>query len=134
MAEGPLAGYQIVGCQMCLDDGSFHAVDSSEMAFRTCARDAFNQAFRRAKPCLLEPVMAVEVWNIRGLSSATSTAGAELSWARKTAKTIPSSERKYPWLTCSATPPSSAACPKAWLPSPWKWDGTPKCQTPSLRR
>ena len=61
MDEGPLAGYQIVGCQMCLDDGSFHAVDSSEMAFRTCARDAFNQAFRRAKPCLLEPVMAVEV-------------------------------------------------------------------------
>ncbi len=61
MKEGPLAGYEIVGCKMCLDDGSYHAVDSSEMAFRTCARDAFNQAFKKAKPCLLEPIMVVEL-------------------------------------------------------------------------
>jgi elongation factor G len=61
MKKGPLAGYEIVGCKMCLDDGSFHAVDSSEMAFRICARDAFVEAFRKAKPCLLEPIMAVEI-------------------------------------------------------------------------
>ena len=61
MAEGPLAGYEIVGIKMCLDDGSFHAVDSSEMAFRTCARDAFREYFSKTKPCLLEPVMAVEI-------------------------------------------------------------------------
>jgi elongation factor G len=61
MKKGPLAGYEIVGCKMCLDDGSFHAVDSSEMAFRIAARDAFVEAFRRAKPCLLEPIMKVEV-------------------------------------------------------------------------
>ena len=61
MAEGPLAGYEIVGIKMCLDDGSFHAVDSSEMAFRTCARDAFREYFTKTKPCLLEPVMAVEI-------------------------------------------------------------------------
>ncbi len=61
MKKGPLAGYEIVGCQMCLDDGSFHAVDSSEMAFRIAARDAFIEAFKRSKPCLLEPIMRVEV-------------------------------------------------------------------------
>jgi len=61
MQEGPLAGYEIVGCKMCLDDGSFHEVDSSEMAFRIAAMDAFRQAFQRSKPCLQEPIMLVEV-------------------------------------------------------------------------
>ncbi|MCU0913046.1 MAG: elongation factor G [Planctomycetes bacterium] len=61
LKKGPLAGYEVVGCKMCLDDGSFHAVDSSEMAFRIAARDAFAEAFRKAKPCLMEPVMKVEV-------------------------------------------------------------------------
>jgi len=61
MKKGPVAGYEIVGCKMCLDDGSHHSVDSSEMAFRTAGRDAFVEAFRKSKPCLLEPIMAVEV-------------------------------------------------------------------------
>jgi len=61
MKKGPIAGYEVVGCKMCLDDGSFHAVDSSEMAFRIAARDAFNEAFRKSKPCLMEPIMKVEV-------------------------------------------------------------------------
>jgi elongation factor G len=61
MRRGPLAGYEIVGCRMCLDDGSFHEVDSSEMAFRTAAVEAFKQAFHRSRPCLQEPVMRVEV-------------------------------------------------------------------------
>ncbi len=61
MKKGPIAGYEIVGCKMCLDDGSFHAVDSSEMAFRIAARDAFIEAFRKSRPCLLEPIMKVEV-------------------------------------------------------------------------
>ncbi len=61
MKKGPLAGYEIVGCKMCLDDGSFHAVDSSEMAFRIAARDAFIEAFKRSRPCLQEPIMTVEV-------------------------------------------------------------------------
>lgn len=61
MKKGPLAGYEIVGCKMCLDDGSYHAVDSSEMAFRIAARDAFIEAFRKSRPCLLEPIMKVEV-------------------------------------------------------------------------
>jgi elongation factor G len=61
MKKGPVAGYEIVGVKMCLDDGSFHAVDSSEMAFRICGRDAFHEAFRKTKPCLLEPIMKVEI-------------------------------------------------------------------------
>ncbi len=61
MKKGPLAGYEIVGCQMCLDDGSYHDVDSSEMAFKICAIEAFRQAFLRSKPVLLEPIMTVEV-------------------------------------------------------------------------
>jgi elongation factor G len=61
MQKGPLAGYEIVGCKMCLDDGSYHEVDSSEMAFRIGAVDAFRQAFQRARPCLQEPIMKVEV-------------------------------------------------------------------------
>jgi elongation factor G len=61
MKKGPLAGYEIVGCKMCLDDGSYHSVDSSEMAFRIAARDAFIDAFKRSKPCLLEPIMSVEI-------------------------------------------------------------------------
>jgi len=61
MKKGPLAGYEIVGCKMCLDDGSYHSVDSSEMAFRIAARDAFIEAFKKSKPCLLEPIMNVEI-------------------------------------------------------------------------
>ncbi len=61
MKKGPLAGYEIVGCKMCLDDGSYHSVDSSEMAFRTAARDAFIEVFKKSRPCLLEPIMTVEI-------------------------------------------------------------------------
>jgi elongation factor G len=61
MKKGPLAGFEIVNCKMCLDDGSYHDVDSSEMAFRIAGRDAFTEAFRRSRPCLLEPIMKVEI-------------------------------------------------------------------------
>ena len=61
MKKGPLAGYEIVNCKLCLDDGSFHPVDSSEMAFRIAGRDAFIEAFKRTRPCLQEPLMKVEV-------------------------------------------------------------------------
>ena len=61
MHKGPMAGYEIVGVKMCLDDGSSHTVDSSEMAFKIAGRDAFIEAFKKAKPCLLEPIMTVQV-------------------------------------------------------------------------
>jgi elongation factor G len=61
MKKGPVAGFEIVNCKMALDDGSYHDVDSSEMAFRIAGRDAFHEAFKRSRPCLLEPIMKVEV-------------------------------------------------------------------------
>ena len=61
MAKGPLGGYEIIGVKMTLEDGSHHAVDSSDMAFQICARDTMRQTFLRSKPVLLEPIMKVQV-------------------------------------------------------------------------
>jgi elongation factor G len=61
MAKGPVAGYEVIGVKMVLQDGSYHDVDSSDMAFQICARDCFRETFRKADPVLLEPIMKVEV-------------------------------------------------------------------------
>ncbi len=59
--QGPLAGFEVVGTKMILEDGSSHAVDSSDLAFQVCARSAFRQVVRDSKPALLEPIMKVEI-------------------------------------------------------------------------
>jgi len=61
MEAGVLAGYPVVDVRAELVDGSYHEVDSSEMAFKVAGSMAFKSAMERAKPLLLEPVMAVEV-------------------------------------------------------------------------
>ena len=61
LAKGPVAGYEVLGVKMVLTDGSYHDVDSSDMAFQICARDCFRETFRKASPVLLEPIMKVEV-------------------------------------------------------------------------
>ena len=61
MEGGVLAGYEMVDVRATLVYGSFHEVDSSEMAFKIAASICFKEAARRAKPALLEPVMSVEV-------------------------------------------------------------------------
>ncbi|MBZ0258787.1 elongation factor G, partial [bacterium] len=61
MKRGCYAGYPIVDVKVTLYDGSYHDVDSSERAFRTCASQAFKQAFMKCKPQLLEPIMRVSV-------------------------------------------------------------------------
>ncbi len=61
MESGILAGYPVVDIRIVLKDGSYHDVDSSEMAFKIAGSMAFKAAMQRAKPKLLEPVMAVEV-------------------------------------------------------------------------
>jgi elongation factor G len=61
MESGVLAGYPVVDIRVELVDGSYHDVDSSEMAFKVAGSMAFKEAMKRAKPKLLEPVMAVEV-------------------------------------------------------------------------
>ncbi|GAB3496131.1 elongation factor G [Nocardiopsis coralliicola] len=58
---GVLAGYPIVGVKVTLQDGAYHDVDSSELAFKVAGSMAFKDAARKAKPVILEPVMAVEV-------------------------------------------------------------------------
>ena len=61
MENGPIAGYQVVDIGVELYDGSYHEVDSSEMAFKIAASMAFREAAKKAKPVLLEPIMKVEV-------------------------------------------------------------------------
>ena len=61
MEFGVLAGYPMVDVKVTLEDGAYHDVDSSEMAFKIAGSMAFKEAARRADPVLLEPMMAVEV-------------------------------------------------------------------------
>src|SRR5512132_169601 len=61
MESGVLAGYPVVDLRVALVDGSYHEVDSSELAFKVAGSMAFKNAAQRAQPKLLEPVMAVEV-------------------------------------------------------------------------
>jgi len=61
MQAGPLAGYEIEGVQVTLYDGSYHDVDSSEIAFKIAGSMAFKDAAQKAGPVLIEPIMDVEV-------------------------------------------------------------------------
>jgi elongation factor G len=59
--KGPVAGYPIIGVKATLEDGSYHDVDSSDMAFQICGRNCFRETFLKTKPVLLEPVMKMEI-------------------------------------------------------------------------
>lgn len=61
MEKSPIAGYPVVDVKCVLVDGSYHPVDSSDMAFQLCAAMCFKQAFKKADPIIMEPVMKVEV-------------------------------------------------------------------------
>jgi elongation factor G len=90
LEKGPVAGFPVVGLSILVDDGSFHTVDSSDLAFRICAQTALRETFPRMKPTLLEPVMKLEIecpsqfqGNVvgdlnsrRGLITVTETIGA----------------------------------------------------------
>ena len=60
MVKGPVAEYPVVNLRAVLEDGSYHDVDSSEMAFQICSRNCFRDTFLKTKPVLLEPVMKLE--------------------------------------------------------------------------
>jgi elongation factor G len=60
-ARGYLAGYPVVDFRVILYDGSYHDVDSSEMAFKLAGSKAFKKCMEQAKPCLIEPIMNVEI-------------------------------------------------------------------------
>ncbi|GMU84143.1 MAG: elongation factor G 1 [Planctomycetota bacterium] len=59
--NGPLAGYEVVRVKMILEDGSYHDVDSSDIAFQLAAREGFKEAYLAAKPAILEPIMKVDI-------------------------------------------------------------------------
>jgi elongation factor G len=59
--KGALIGFPVVGVRVVLNDGAYHDVDSSEMAFKICAMAAFREAYPRAKPVVLEPIMKLQV-------------------------------------------------------------------------
>ena len=61
MLSGVIAGYNVVDVKVTLYDGSYHEVDSSEMAFKIAASMAFKEAMKKADPVLLEPIMKVVV-------------------------------------------------------------------------
>ena len=61
VVKGPLAGYPVVGVKAVLYDGSYHPVDSSEMAFKTATIQAFKKGFMEASPVLLEPIASLTV-------------------------------------------------------------------------
>lgn len=62
MDKGVLAGYPVVGLRATLHDGSYHPVDSSEMAFKLATSIAYKKGLEQAKPILLEPIMKVEIF------------------------------------------------------------------------
>jgi len=61
MRNGPLAGFPVESLKVVLFDGSYHAVDSDQLSFEICAKQAFRHAANKAKPVLLEPIMSAEV-------------------------------------------------------------------------
>jgi len=61
LAEGPCAGFPVQGVRVVIQDGAWHAVDSSDMAFQTASRAAFQHAYGRAEPLVLEPLMLISI-------------------------------------------------------------------------
>lgn len=61
LKKGNLIGFPVVGVRACINDGAYHAVDSSEMAFRLCAMAAIREVYAKASPVVLEPIMKLEV-------------------------------------------------------------------------
>jgi elongation factor G len=61
MAKGPKLEFPVTGVRVTIDDGAFHAVDSSEMAFQAAARGAFLEGYMKAKPVVKEPIMKVVI-------------------------------------------------------------------------
>jgi len=61
MGKGPKLEFPVTGIKVTIDDGAFHAVDSSEMAFQAAARGAFLEGYLKAKPVIKEPIMKVVI-------------------------------------------------------------------------
>ena len=111
LETGVLAGYEVVDVKVTLTDGSYHEVDSSEMAFKIAGSMAVKEAAKRAKPVLLEPMMKVEVVVPEEFMGSVTgifiRAGDEWS-RRKTASVRPLFNAKSRFRKCSAIPQTCA--------------------------
>ena len=121
LTRGVLAGYPIDDVRIELYDGSYHDVDSSEMAFKIAGSMAFQDAAKKAKPVLLEPVMRVEVVVPEGTHGRRDgqprRAGAARFSRRKIAAARRSSRRGCRCRRCSATRPTSGRARRAARPT-----------------
>ena len=138
METGVLAGYEMTGVKAALTDGSYHEVDSSEIAFKIAGSMAFKDAVHKAKPVLLEPVMKVEVvvpeeymGDVLGDLSRTpgphrglGEAGINPDYPR-----LP-----CPWRRCSGTPPTCVRARKAGRRIPCTSCGTSSCPATSRKK
>ena len=137
MESGVLAGYPVVDVKVTLFDGSYHEVDSSEMAFKIAASIGFKEAARKANPVLLEPIMKVEVVTPedfmgdvvgdlnarRGPDRGDGARGATPRWSG-------------PWCPrrrCSATPPTCVRRPRGGQCTRCTSRTTKKCRRTSLK-
>lgn len=84
LEKGSLTGNPISGCRFILKDGAYHQVDSSELAFRLATIGAFREAFMKAKPVVLEPIMTVEVVAPVEFQSASHARFRLAHWADRT--------------------------------------------------
>ena len=134
---GVKAGYPMVDVRVTLTDGKYHDTDSSEIAFKIAGSLAVKEAAKRAKPVLLEPVMAVEVVTPQEflgdvIGDLSRAAGA--SRARSRAATRSPSGPASRCRRCSATRPTCAPTPRAARTTPCSSTATRKCRTTSRRR
>ena len=97
--RGPLIGFPIVGVRCLINDGQSHPVDSSELAFRTAALMGFREAYNKAKPTILEPIMLVEV------QFPEEFQGAVIAQLNQRRGTIASTEKHEAFVTAVAEVP-----------------------------
>jgi elongation factor G len=131
LKSGVLAGYPVVDVKVHLVFGSYHDVDSNENAFRMAGSMAFKEAMRRAKPVLLEPMMAVEVetpedfmGNVMG--DLSSRRGIVQGWRTSRAAAASWCAPKCRWPRCSATRRRCARRRRAARPTRWSSSTTRK--------
>ena len=121
MKNGVLAGFPVVDVKVSLVDGSYHEVDSSEMAFKIAGSMGFKEACRKAQPVLLEPIMKVEVVTPEDymgdvMGDLNGRRGRFRAWRPRAGRR--SSVPWCRWPRCSAMPRTCARAPRAAPPTP----------------
>ncbi|KAI9316022.1 translation elongation factor G [Dichotomocladium elegans] len=99
LEKGPLIGHPVNGVKMVLEDGAAHAVDSSEMAFRIATKNAFQEAFAKGRPTILEPIMNVSI------TAPTEFQGSVIGGLNKRKGTIVDTEIQEDFFTVTADVP-----------------------------